>query len=205
MDMAAVPTMNTPSLQQFSQARQIMQPTRAFPPMPLQQTSGVRMNAPLKALPTSGLSASDMSQNRAADVRQFLTANPAQKCVYVNQHASLCGSLVVLRPATSLRAESKESSTLDADGLVKELTEKWDAVEDKPQALLYAGAAVAALVFSNSILSTVNAIPLLPKLLEVVGLGYTGWFTYRYLLFKSSREELVQDIEELKKRVSGGD
>jgi hypothetical protein len=24
----------------------------------------------------------------------------------------------------------------------------------------------------------------LPKLLELVGLGYTGWFVYRYLLFK---------------------
>jgi CAAD domains of cyanobacterial aminoacyl-tRNA synthetase len=24
----------------------------------------------------------------------------------------------------------------------------------------------------------------LPKLLELVGLGYSAWFTYRYLLFK---------------------
>jgi hypothetical protein len=24
----------------------------------------------------------------------------------------------------------------------------------------------------------------LPKILELVGLGYTGWFVYRYLLFK---------------------
>lgn len=24
----------------------------------------------------------------------------------------------------------------------------------------------------------------LPKLMELVGLGYTGWFVYRYLLFK---------------------
>jgi hypothetical protein len=24
----------------------------------------------------------------------------------------------------------------------------------------------------------------LPKLLELVGLGYTAWFVYRYLLFK---------------------
>lgn len=26
--------------------------------------------------------------------------------------------------------------------------------------------------------------PQLPKLLELVGLGYSAWFTYRYLLFK---------------------
>jgi hypothetical protein len=24
----------------------------------------------------------------------------------------------------------------------------------------------------------------LPKLLELIGLGYSAWFTYRYLLFK---------------------
>jgi len=24
----------------------------------------------------------------------------------------------------------------------------------------------------------------LPKLMELIGLGYTGWFVYRYLLFK---------------------
>lgn len=27
-------------------------------------------------------------------------------------------------------------------------------------------------------------LPQLPKILELVGLGYTGWFVYRYLLFK---------------------
>jgi hypothetical protein len=41
----------------------------------------------------------------------------------------------------------------------------------------------------------------LPKAFELVGLGYTAWFTYRYLLFKSSREELVEDIESLKKKI----
>ncbi|KAG0455043.1 hypothetical protein HPP92_024335 [Vanilla planifolia] len=43
----------------------------------------------------------------------------------------------------------------------------------------------------------------LPKLLELVGLGYTGWFVYRYLLFKSSRKELAEDFEALKKKIAG--
>ena len=46
--------------------------------------------------------------------------------------------------------------------------------------------------------------PQVPKLFELVGLGYTAWFTYRYLLFKSSREELVEDIESLKKKIRCG-
>ncbi|KAK1308108.1 Uncharacterized protein QJS10_CPA09g00353 [Acorus calamus] len=43
----------------------------------------------------------------------------------------------------------------------------------------------------------------LPKVMELVGLGYTGWFVYRFLLFKSSRKELATDIETLKKKITG--
>lgn len=55
---------------------------------------------------------------------------------------------------------------------------------------------------ASTVVGAVNAVPLLPKLLELVGLGYTSWFVYRYLLFKSSREELLADIEELKKKIT---
>ena len=79
---------------------------------------------------------------------------------------------------------------------------QWDAVEDKPSAVLYAGGAVVLLWLASTVVGAVNAIPLLPKLLELVGLGYTAWFVYRYLLFKSSREELLADIEELKKKIT---
>lgn len=79
---------------------------------------------------------------------------------------------------------------------------QWDAVEDKPSALLYAGGAVVLLWLASTVVGAVNAVPLLPKLLELVGLGYTSWFVYRYLLFKSSREELLADIEELKKKIT---
>ncbi|CAK8575277.1 unnamed protein product [Lathyrus sativus] len=41
------------------------------------------------------------------------------------------------------------------------------------------------------------------NIMELVGLGYTGWFLYRYLLFKSSRKELATDIEALKKKIAG--
>ncbi|KAJ0590346.1 putative cyanobacterial aminoacyl-tRNA synthetase, CAAD domain, protein CURVATURE THYLAKOID 1 [Helianthus annuus] len=39
--------------------------------------------------------------------------------------------------------------------------------------------------------------------MELVGLGYSGWFVYRYLLFKSSRKELATDIESIKKKIAG--
>ncbi|MCD7460453.1 Protein CURVATURE THYLAKOID 1A, chloroplastic [Datura stramonium] len=71
-----------------------------------------------------------------------------------------------------------------------------------------------------------QTLVLLPKIMELVGLGYTGWFVYRYLLFKgkifdvlatriifyvlnsstkqeSNRKELAEDIEQLKKKIAG--
>ncbi len=33
-----------------------------------------------------------------------------------------------------------------------------------------------------------------PKLLELVGLGYTSWFVYRYLLFKVCAQALVISV-----------
>ena len=39
--------------------------------------------------------------------------------------------------------------------------------------------------------------------MELVGLGYTTWFVYRYLLFKDSRAELSADIDEVKAKISG--
>ncbi|BDA44636.1 Protein CURVATURE THYLAKOID 1A, chloroplastic [Coccomyxa sp. Obi] len=105
-------------------------------------------------------------------------------------------------PSTVVRAET-EKTDVDVDAIVKDLQEKWDGVENKSAVAIYAGGAVVLLWLSSTIVSAVNAVPLLPKLLELVGLGYTAWFVYRYLLFKSSREELLEDIEELKKKVTG--
>ncbi|CAK0784513.1 hypothetical protein CVIRNUC_007717 [Coccomyxa viridis] len=104
---------------------------------------------------------------------------------------------------TIVRAVEADKTDVDVDQIVKDLQTKWDRVENKGSVVVYAGGALVLLWFSSTIVSAVNAVPLLPKLLELVGLGYSAWFVYRYLLFKSSREELLDDIEELKKKVTG--
>uniref|UniRef100_A0A5B6Z8W5 Cyanobacterial aminoacyl-tRNA synthetase CAAD domain-containing protein n=1 Tax=Davidia involucrata TaxID=16924 RepID=A0A5B6Z8W5_DAVIN len=98
---------------------------------------------------------------------------------------------------------SEETSAVDTGELITDLKEKWDAVENKSTVLLYGGGAVVAVWLSSILVGAINSVPLLPKIMELVGLGYTGWFVYRYLLFKSSRKELVTDIEALKKKIAG--
>ncbi|KAG7991134.1 hypothetical protein I3843_02G060200 [Carya illinoinensis] len=57
-----------------------------------------------------------------------------------------------------------------------------------------------ALWFASAIVGAIDSIPLL---MEVVGLGYTLWFSYCYLIFKKNREELNAKIEEFNREVLG--
>ena len=54
-----------------------------------------------------------------------------------------------------------------------------------------------------AILDAVNDIPLLAPLMELIGLGYTIWFIYRYLWKAENRVELIQEFDGLKKQVMG--
>ncbi|MEH2105624.1 CAAD domain-containing protein [Nostoc sp.] len=54
-----------------------------------------------------------------------------------------------------------------------------------------------------AVLNAINNIPLLSPFLELIGLGYTIWFTSRYLLKDSTRQELAVEIRLLKKQILG--
>ncbi|KAF3793929.1 CURVATURE THYLAKOID 1C protein [Nymphaea thermarum] len=106
-----------------------------------------------------------------------------------------------------IRASSSEeaASSVQAEELFSDLKEKWDGLENKSAVFIYGGGAILAVWLSSVLVGAINSVPLLPKIMELVGLGYTGWFVYRYLLFKSSRTELASDIEELKRKIAGSE
>ena len=62
---------------------------------------------------------------------------------------------------------------------------------------------IIAVKVTLAIISAINDIPLLAPTFELVGLGYTGWFVYRYLLTNSSRQELGQEFQALRNQVMG--
>ncbi|MCE3214676.1 Protein CURVATURE THYLAKOID 1A, chloroplastic [Datura stramonium] len=100
-------------------------------------------------------------------------------------------------------SSSEESAAVDTSELLTDLKEKWDALDNKSTVIIYGGGAIVAVWLSSIVVGAINSVPLLPKIMELVGLGYTGWFVYRYLLFKSNRKELAEDIEQLKKKIAG--
>ncbi|UNU27336.1 glutamate--tRNA ligase [Microcoleus vaginatus HSN003] len=64
-------------------------------------------------------------------------------------------------------------------------------------------ASIISLKVLLGIIDELNDIPLLAPTFELIGIGYTGWFIYRYLLRSSNRQQLGQEIQALKEQVFG--
>ena len=53
------------------------------------------------------------------------------------------------------------------------------------------------------VIDIINTIPLVQPTLELVGIGFSAWFVYRYLLRSETRQELVTKFNALKAEVLG--
>ena len=74
------------------------------------------------------------------------------------------------------------------------------------QPLVTVGLIAAALVtvkLTLALIGAINEIPLLAPGFELIGISYTAWFVYRYLLKASNRGELSGEFEALKSQVFG--
>lgn len=74
------------------------------------------------------------------------------------------------------------------------------------QPILVTGLVVGGLVtvkVALAILGAINEIPLLAPTFEMVGIGYSAWFLYRYVLKASTREELSERFQNVKRDVVG--
>jgi hypothetical protein len=78
----------------------------------------------------------------------------------------------------------------------KDLKRKWDEwpAEDRNSALIYGSGALLALYIANAVLDAVERVPLIPGLLKFVGLLFSSWFFYRYLLFADGRSDLSRNL-----------
>ncbi|MGB3310991.1 MAG: CAAD domain-containing protein [Nodosilinea sp.] len=121
-----------------------------------------------------------------------------------------------------IEVEASESAT---DSLGEEATRQVQLVWEKVSALLgnlpdyvsvffqryrrpivTVGLIIAAIISVKLVLALLDAIndfPLLAPTFELIGLIYSGWFLYRYLLKASNRQELLVDIAAIRDQVLG--
>ncbi|RWR89529.1 protein CURVATURE THYLAKOID 1B, chloroplastic [Cinnamomum micranthum f. kanehirae] len=96
-----------------------------------------------------------------------------------------------------------DMATTELPQIVKTIQEAWDKVEDKYAVTSLALAGAVALWGTGGVISAIDRLPLVPGALETVGIGYSGWFAYRNLVFKPDREALIKKIKDTYKDIIG--
>ncbi|KAM5555800.1 protein CURVATURE THYLAKOID 1B, chloroplastic [Rosa sericea] len=96
-----------------------------------------------------------------------------------------------------------EVATTELPEVLKTVQEAWDKVEDKYAVSSLAVAGVVAVWGSTGLISAIDRLPLIPGALELVGIGYTGWFAYKNLVYKPDREALIQKVKDTYKDIIG--
>ncbi|KAI0564217.1 Cyanobacterial aminoacyl-tRNA synthetase CAAD [Gracilaria domingensis] len=103
-------------------------------------------------------------------------------------------------PPVSITDTSAAEYSLDTEALKEKAMQVVSDVSERPlfytQIFAYSAAAIIALTVLRAVISAVDSIPILPGVLELIGLSYTVWFFWRYVLFKESRQELLDEVEE---------
>ncbi|GAB2269398.1 hypothetical protein Dimus_004317 [Dionaea muscipula] len=91
------------------------------------------------------------------------------------------------RAAVLVKAVGESSGPSPSLSIVKSVQNIWDKSEDRVGLIGLGFAGIIALWASLNLISAIDKVPVIPSLFEFVGILYSVWFTYRYLLFKPDR------------------
>ncbi|KAL9244630.1 hypothetical protein vseg_018390 [Gypsophila vaccaria] len=105
------------------------------------------------------------------------------------------------RALTVVKAAGESSDS--SSSLVESVQNIWDKPEDRVAVIGLGLTAVIAVWASANFVSAIDKLPVLPSFLEFVGILYSSWFVYRYLLFKPDREGLFGNINKYISNILG--
>ncbi|XP_072961636.1 protein CURVATURE THYLAKOID 1B, chloroplastic-like [Typha angustifolia] len=91
--------------------------------------------------------------------------------------------------------ETQVEVSTELPEIVKTAQDAWDKLEDKYAVTTLLVAGVIALWTATGMISAIDRLPVVPGVLELVGIGYTGWFAYNNLVFKPDREALIAKVK----------
>ncbi|KAK3153178.1 hypothetical protein QOZ80_2BG0168860 [Eleusine coracana subsp. coracana] len=159
--------------------------------------------AAARAAAASPVAASEGSKATARSVGLGVPALPPLPGVGLASHgqpraaASSCKrparnvvSTAVGEPATPLTANE------DLTEFVNDLKQEWDGIKNKYAVTTVAIAVTLGMWSAGAVVSAIDRLPVVPGLMETVGLGYTGWFAYKNLIFKPDRDAFFKNVRE---------
>ncbi|XP_020584772.1 protein CURVATURE THYLAKOID 1C, chloroplastic [Phalaenopsis equestris] len=101
---------------------------------------------------------------------------------------------------THLRFSAKaigDGSDSSSESIVKYVQNaQWESNEDRIALVGLGFASIAGVWASLNLIAVIDRLPVLPTVLEFVGILFSWWFIYRYLLFKPDREEFFKIIKD---------
>ncbi|XP_042381167.1 uncharacterized protein LOC121974040 [Zingiber officinale] len=113
-------------------------------------------------------------------------------------------------PSFLMNSNPSGEDNLDGGEAVDESTDsplsKFDIKMDSEGTypiLFFGAGSLFALWISSAVISALDSVPVVPKVLEVIGLGFTAWFTSRYFIFKENRDEFFLKLQDVKERILG--
>ncbi|XP_031118253.1 protein CURVATURE THYLAKOID 1C, chloroplastic isoform X1 [Ipomoea triloba] len=128
---------------------------------------------------------------------------PPHPAVFINGRRPLFG----LSPITTLRTFSEKpvSSTIAAKATsegsesstsisFKSIRNVWDKSEDRIALIGLGFAGIVGVWAAINLVAAIDKLPIVPSTLEFIGILFSSWFVYRYLLFKPDREELFRSV-----------
>jgi hypothetical protein len=122
----------------------------------------------------------------------------AQSRAFLGRTAPLQARVAAPRAAARGVSVRADAATEDLNKKLKEVTstvsEKWEETDDKPAVITLGIYGLVGLVAANGVLKSIDGLPLIPDLLELVGIGFSGFYIYQNLLFKPDRAALRDSI-----------
>jgi hypothetical protein len=106
-------------------------------------------------------------------------------------------------PSEETKEEQQSNNVQD---VAEDIKQKLPALTSIPKKQIFVGVAtliatVIVLRVLFAVLGAIASLPFLPTFFEVVGIGYTLWFAYRYLSTVEGREELQNKLTTLRNRI----
>ncbi|KAI3463326.1 hypothetical protein Pfo_019989 [Paulownia fortunei] len=130
----------------------------------------------------------------------ILARLPPPPLMVVHGRQPILGTLQKLAMPTIKERQDRFGIIAKATGessepsIVKSVQNVWDKSEDRVALIGLGFAGVVAFWASINLVTAIDKLPFIPSVLELVGILFSAWFTYRYLLFKPDRQELSQAI-----------
>eukprot|EP01025_Chloroclados_australasicus_P018541 TRINITY_DN1978_c0_g1_i1.p3 TRINITY_DN1978_c0_g1~~TRINITY_DN1978_c0_g1_i1.p3 ORF type:complete len:175 (-),score=25.64 TRINITY_DN1978_c0_g1_i1:286-768(-) len=151
-----------------------------------------------------------VSQSACSQVfpkHRSLRCTPCPKLSVTNKRLS---EFLVVKAAVAEEEGIQQQASEIKDELLEKFSvykdkalDAWNDTENKPLVVLLGVGALVALWSVNSILNSIESVPFLGNLMELIGLGATGWYAYKYFGSDDERVKIKEEIDTIKIRVLG--